>query len=459
MSCRMNLNYFKQSKRCKNIDWSKHSDFTLNYLSLYINKYNTISTIDHLNALLRLLENDFDNINIEKRLNKILTLKNDSVSKNSFILRYGKIIGIELYEKRKNNLRKTSSKKYLIEKYGNKKATKILKSKCPNNITTLKIKYPTTWKNKINEYKKNYSFANSVKGYILKYGEEIGKKKWKKRLDTRKISNSIKGYILKYGEEIGKKKWKEKCDKQSYKISKKYYIDTYGEFLGSKLSAENSIYGLIKKNKGDEYFRNFLNQKNKRAKISHKEKMIEKYGNKLGQEKYKNYIAKQKYAHTLNYFFEKYGKNLGLIKYNFSKQRLINNIQNTKKNKSLISLELFVLISKKIKDDKHIYYHHHNKEKFLIDTQTKKLYFYDFVYKNKIIEFNGDFWHMNPKQYTSNDINVKTKLRATDVWEHDKFKIQLAHNNNFKIKTIWESDYKNNKITILNECINFLTYE
>ena len=96
---------------------------------------------------------------------------------------------------------------------------------------------------------------------------------------------------------------------------------------------------------------------------------------------------------------------------------------------------------------------------FICDKITNKLYFYDFCYKNKIIEFHGDFWHMNPIRYSANDVNKKTKIKAIDIWEHDKFKNNLCKENGYKLKNIWESDYKKNKEHIILECIKYLNNE
>lgn len=84
---------------------------------------------------------------------------------------------------------------------------------------------------------------------------------------------------------------------------------------------------------------------------------------------------------------------------------------------------------------------------------------YDIAYKNKIIEYNGDIWHANPKNYKKTDIPnfPKNFLTAEQLWNKDNRKIQIAINNGFSVLVVWESDYKNNKDKILQECLNFLT--
>lgn len=77
------------------------------------------------------------------------------------------------------------------------------------------------------------------------------------------------------------------------------------------------------------------------------------------------------------------------------------------------------------------------------------IYFYDFRYENKIIEFNGDFWHMNPDYYSPNDINPITKKTAKDMWEYDSKKESIATTKGYDMITIWESDWYNNKEKVL----------
>ena len=99
-----------------------------------------------------------------------------------------------------------------------------------------------------------------------------------------------------------------------------------------------------------------------------------------------------------------------------------------------------------------------NGEFVLYDENTNRRYFYDFKYKNKIIEFNGDFWHANPKFFKSDSLlRYPHSYRvAKFLWEKDEYKILLANNEEFEVLTIWEYDYNLNKENIINECITFL---
>lgn len=83
-------------------------------------------------------------------------------------------------------------------------------------------------------------------------------------------------------------------------------------------------------------------------------------------------------------------------------------------------------------------------------------YSYDFSYKNKIIEFNGDFWHMNPKLYESGDINPITKKVAAAIWENDSNKIKIAKESGYEVFVVWESEYINDEDNTLNKAKLFI---
>ena len=79
----------------------------------------------------------------------------------------------------------------------------------------------------------------------------------------------------------------------------------------------------------------------------------------------------------------------------------------------------------------------------------------DFLYKNKIIEFNGDYWHCNPKQYGSNS-HARNKLMVSDVWKKDHKRLQFLKSRGYDILVIWESDYRENSKMVVAKCLGFL---
>jgi len=72
---------------------------------------------------------------------------------------------------------------------------------------------------------------------------------------------------------------------------------------------------------------------------------------------------------------------------------------------------------------------------------------------NLIIEYNGDYWHCNPKKYTSEYFNEKKGKTAKDIWEYDLRKLELIKSYGYNLEVIWESDYKSDP-NIIKKIIN-----
>ena len=72
---------------------------------------------------------------------------------------------------------------------------------------------------------------------------------------------------------------------------------------------------------------------------------------------------------------------------------------------------------------------------------------------NMLIEFNGDYWHCNPKKYKADYFNVKLNMTAKQIWARDAAKEKLAVKHGYEFLTIWESDYRRNKSIIIKKII------
>lgn len=81
--------------------------------------------------------------------------------------------------------------------------------------------------------------------------------------------------------------------------------------------------------------------------------------------------------------------------------------------------------------------------------------FYDFKVKdeNVLIEYDGDFYHCNPKLYPN---GPESKMQAMNV-KNDEYKNKLARSNGYKLFRIWESDFKEgNKTEIKERILKFI---
>ena len=175
------------------------------------------------------------------------------------------------------------------------------------------------------------------------------------------------------------------------------------------------------------------------------EKCIEKYGKEEGYKKWKE--RQDKWQNSLN---NKSNAEISSIR----KKQMCNGLSYSK-----ISQELFWNIYNEIKNDyKEIYFatleHNDNDydnittrkkinfEYYYRNDDIKKGYFLDFYIKdnNKVIEFDGDYWHHRDSQTEENDIK--------------KEKILL--DAGFKILHIKELNYRKNSDKILKECIEWI---
>lgn len=62
-----------------------------------------------------------------------------------------------------------------------------------------------------------------------------------------------------------------------------------------------------------------------------------------------------------------------------------------------------------------------------------------------IIEYNGGYWHCDPRFYKKDYFHKKKGLSAKDIWERDKKRINFLEEQGYTVRVIWEHDYLQNK--------------
>jgi G:T-mismatch repair DNA endonuclease (very short patch repair protein) len=72
---------------------------------------------------------------------------------------------------------------------------------------------------------------------------------------------------------------------------------------------------------------------------------------------------------------------------------------------------------------------------------------------NLVIEYNGDYWHCNPKKYNGDYYHQVKGKTAKEIWDYDKNKIDLIKLYGYYLEVIWESELKNDH-TLINKIIN-----
>jgi len=233
---------------------------------------------------------------------------------------------------------------------------------------------------------------------------------WKKQ----NYSITEETLISKYGKNNGKEKWKIYCEKQALTNTFEYKKEKYG-WDEKKFSEYNRSRSVTLKN------------------------IIKRNGEEKGLEIWNNYIDRQKYTCSLEYFIAEYGELNGREKFeNFSIKRAM------QCGYSNISNKLFDSLKEKINND-YTYYYINDKQEYFFKNGNI-FYLVDFFIKelSLVIEFNGDMWHANPLIYKENDIPFPfdKKYTAKDIWKKDADKINFIKTKVRDVFIIWEKDLK-----------------
>lgn len=100
-----------------------------------------------------------------------------------------------------------------------------------------------------------------------------------------------------------------------------------------------------------------------------------------------------------------------------------------------------------------------NLGEYMLRSSLKRKFMLDFVFGKKVIEFNGDFWHANPRKYKSTALIRKHRTKvmtAQEIWDMDKIKQDEIIAQGYELLVIWEGDYRNDRTTTVLRCIEFL---
>lgn len=280
-----------------------------------------------------------------------------------------------------------------------------------------------------------------------------------RKIKLGSISATLYAHIIKYGKTKGLVEYQSYCDRQSLTNSYEY---------------KNEVYGMSK-SEFDEYNKN---------RSQTKENMIRRYGEIDGLSKWNDYVKIQSYAgSSLEYYVDKYGvdegnsiyKNVnlrkshsikGIMARGYSEDDAMKMLEHSSQKLccgySKISQELFWSIYACLSEDdqKHCYFQELNHEFGKLDTVNKSYRKYDFVLTNRkvCIEFNGNYYHADPKIYGMNESisHPGCIKRVKSVWDDDKIKKELIKSHGYSIMYVWEDDYASNPHRTLNNCLKYI---
>jgi len=245
--------------------------------------------------------------------------------------------------------------------------------------------------------------------------------------------------IKKYGDQVGNERW------TSY-ITKQAYSNTFE----SKLKSHGWTRAEF-----DDY-------NNSRACTL--ENLIVRHGEELGILKWEEYVERQRYTTSIEYFVSKYG-NKGELKWNqFCKDRgNSQNIEFIKHKYNLSQLEAEAHLGNRYSNRftsnaEQTFLHNiekligkvpysiNSKQYCIWSNELSAPLFYDLTHseKKKIIEYNGDYWHCNPEKYNLDFIIKQSGVTAKEVWSRDKIKLEEAKKRGFDVMVVWDSHYTAN---------------
>lgn len=220
---------------------------------------------------------------------------------------------------------------------------------------------------------------------------------------------TLKSSIELYGEELGQQKWEEYREIQAKTNTFEYKAENHG----------------MSREEFDEY---------NASRAATLKNFIKRHGIEEGTTKWNNYCERQRYTTSIEYFIEKYGEVEGTTKWQLFYEQRINaartNISKAERKAGEIMREYGIELDSQFK------------------IFTGKTFIYDFVNHDSkiIIEFQGDYWHMNPKKHDANDIHSKLIVSAETIWNYDRIKKEFAEDKGYHVFYIWESDWKTRNI-------------
>ena len=259
------------------------------------------------------------------------------------------------------------------------------------------------------------------------------------------------GLIKKYGKELGILKWDEYRKKQAYSNSFAYKREKHG----------------WSKEQFDEY-------NSSRAQTL--EKMIARHGEIEGVKKWLWYCDRQAFTNSRDYFIEKYGEEEGIKKF-----IQVNKGKSSSTNPKVMAEKMNITVDEAVQiilQRSHcgsiwgsniekeftqrivdkigpLEYSTFTKPYGLWSHELSTYVIYDIKHKNKIVEFNGDYWHANPLVYLSDSIMRGGKL-ASEIHERDRRKIKTATDHGLQVLVVWELDFRKNKEAVINEVVKWM---
>jgi G:T-mismatch repair DNA endonuclease (very short patch repair protein) len=238
-------------------------------------------------------------------------------------------------------------------------------------------------------------------------------------------------------------------------LSRDDAINLYEE-ISNKVSKANKKWAKDKKENNKEYW------------SSRTETQLQYWVNKgYSDDEAREILKERQSTFTLEKCIKKYGKDKGTEIFNDRQEKWSSTMEKQyqngeytrfcKSNWSNIELEFIKDLVKVLNLTDDEYYSALNgKQFFRRFKEIGRTLAYDFVLDKKIIEFNGDYWHMNPNKYKASYFNKSIQETAGEKWKIDNEKINLIKKEGYEVLIVWESEYHQNPKETIQKCINFI---
>jgi hypothetical protein len=312
-----------------------------------------------------------------------------------------------------------------------------------------------------------------------------------------KDSSSEKSHILRFGPIIGKQRFDTKCE-QSIVYTKEILVALHGEEEAKRLMSERgaSLENYQKRHgieKGQELWDSYKAKRN----TTYKQKRaaghvfpkynldyyIELYGVMQGTVVFNTRIEKQRYKVSLQYYIDTYGEEEGrrlcrlakdhgsldyfvnkfgpvegLVKYKENCVKMAEAREGLRPSFSKASKRLFDALKEYIPE---LEAYGPNEIFMQVPDESaldQKILLPDLYYNGKIIEFNGDLFHGNPRLFEATDYPnpFDDYETAADMWRNDMLRYEIYLNKGYSVLEVWELDYKRDEEGVIQTCLQFL---
>lgn len=288
-----------------------------------------------------------------------------------------------------------------------------------NRIFNTRLEYWMQFTDDPEEAKKMLSERQrmDLSKFITLYGADEGKKRFTE-YNSRKI-NTFDNFKRRYGDHA-EDAYKNYLMNLSYSHSIDAYIDRYGEEKGIE------IFKLISESKSVSL-----------------PSMIKKYGDQEGKRRYNEMISLMAFNQSKESYKLKYGADwleVYAMRFSHFHQRTSEKAKELFNNLQELLSEYLIYLGNKQGDDEYV----------ILDPTKETFYSVDCFIpdKNLVIEFNGTYWHRDPRFFNDEDSKI--------IQESDKRKSERIRSLGYGFSEIWEYDYDNDRTSIINNLVTIL---